>query len=70
MTSLMFLSHFNPLMPGGNKKVIHTSAKLQVCLSICDLFVPPDIKGLMSGLRQSKTERIIKKINRSHSIAI
>ena len=26
---------FNPLMPGGNKKVTHT----YTCLSICDLFV-------------------------------
>ena len=32
---------FNPLMPGGNKKVTHTytNLKLQVCLSMCDLFV-------------------------------
>ena len=29
---------FNPLMPGGNKKVTK-SRKLQVYLSMCDLFV-------------------------------
>ena len=28
-----------PLMPGGNKKVTDTSVQLQVCLSMCDLFV-------------------------------
>ena len=28
-----------PLIPGGNKKVTHTSVQLQVCLSMCDLFV-------------------------------
>ena len=38
---------FKPLMPGGNKKVPHTlSVQLQVCLSMCDLFVPRSIKGL------------------------
>ena len=29
----------NPLMPGGNKKVTYNLTKLQVCLTMCDLFV-------------------------------
>ena len=36
----------NPLMPGGNKKVTHTCVQLQVCLRMCDLLLPPNIKGL------------------------
>ena len=33
-------NNFNPLMPDGNKKVMHTSSwKLHNCLSMCDLFV-------------------------------
>ena len=30
---------FNPLMPGGNKKVTKQNFQLQVCLSMRDLFV-------------------------------
>ena len=40
---LEVLVNFNPLMPGGNKKVTILKQsciwKLQVCLSMCDLFV-------------------------------
>ena len=34
LACLNYLDYFNPLMPGGNKKVTYT-----LCLSMCDLYV-------------------------------
>ena len=36
-------------MHGGNKKLTHTKTflQLQVCLSMCNLLLPPGIKGLI-----------------------
>ena len=33
-------------MPGCNKEVTHTETNLQLCLSMCDLFLTTSIKGL------------------------
>ena len=45
--------NLNPLMPGGNKKVIHTLTNLhfqpQVCLSMVTFLLPPGTKGLRSS---------------------
>ena len=47
LISVMNQIKFNPLMPGGNKKVNilkgHTCFQLQVYLSMCDLFVTTSV---------------------------
>ena len=52
----VLIKYFNPLMPGGNKKVTHTilkqtcswtlSVQLQVSLVCVTFLLPPGIKGL------------------------
>ena len=45
---------FNPLMPGGNKKVTHAKTNLQLSafVSVCVTFLlTPSIKGLMKQLK-------------------
>ena len=52
-----FSAIFTPLTTGGNKRsyVLKQTCtfQLQVCLSVYDLLLPPDIKGIMSKIVMS-----------------
>ena len=46
MKTLWYVCSFNPLIPGGNKRLYLLK---QVCLSTYDLLLPPGIIGLRNG---------------------
>ena len=55
--------HFNPVMPSGDKRSYKLKKtcreKLQICLNVCDVLLPPGIKGINSHKNHSVISRLI-----------